>query len=82
MNRLVLVIVACLLQSGPLAAYPSFDTPTNLTPVAMEVFEVAPPVAIPSEPVRWLGDRGSAGYPDDYSDDAYSREEERLRDGE
>jgi hypothetical protein len=82
MNRLVFMMSACLLLPAPLAAYPSFDTPTAPSPMAIEAFETTLPGTLPSHPVRWLGDRGSAGYPDDYSDDAYSREEERLRDGE
>lgn len=75
------MISACLLLPGPLEAYPSFDAPASI-PIAMEAFETALPGELPSHPDRWLEDRGSAGYPDDYSDDAYSRDEERLRDGE
>lgn len=30
----------------------------------------------------WSEEKGSAGYPDDYSDEKYSRQRELLRDGE
>ena len=82
MNRPVLAIVACVLLPGPLAAYPSFDTPETLAPTAVGAFDPAAPTELSLRPIRWLEDRGSAGLPDDYSDEAYSREEERLRDGE
>ena len=83
MKRAVLILVVCWLGSSlAVTAHPAFDTALGQN-AALETLEDARPAALLLQPVRWLEEeQGSAGFPADYSDEAYSRDKERLRDGE
>ena len=82
MRRSILILTACWLgPSLPVAAHPAFDTVRGQD-AAIETLEDARPATLLLHPARWFEEKGSAGFPADYSDEAYSRDEERLRDGE
>ena len=82
MRRSILILTACWLgPSLPVAAHPAFDTVRGQD-AAIETLEDPQPATLLLHPARWLEEEGSAGFPADYSDEAYSRDEERLRDGE
>ena len=82
MRRVVLIVSACLLASSlPVAAHPAFDA-AQVQAASIPTPEHVRPAMLFLDPAPWLEGEGSAGFPADYSDDAYSREEERLRDGE
>ena len=82
MRRAVLILTACWLgQSLPVTAHPAIET-VQFQSTSLEMLEDARPTTLLLHSAPWLDEAGSAGFPLDYSDEAYSRDEERLRDGE